>query len=75
MYVELSSAERIKELEALVRSLQGGSTVTVPTDANVAAVVSQRQPHDALHKERKESGTNPVMLNENGETVYVESYV
>jgi len=75
IYVEISSAERIKDLEALVRTLRGDSTDTAPTDVNVTAVVSQQQPHDALQKEKKESGTNPVMLNEDGETVYVESYV
>jgi len=75
VYVELSSAERIKELEALVRTLRGDSTDIVPTDAHVSAAVSQQQPQDALHKKQEESGTNPIMLNEDGETVYVESYV
>ena len=75
LYIELSSAERIKELEALVRSLRGGIAGTTPTDAVMTRAVSHQQPQDVLAKNKKESGTNPVMLNEDGETVYVESYV
>jgi len=78
IYVELSSAERserIKELEALLRTLRGGAEDTIPADAVAPNDVSKPTRHDVLLRDKKESGTNPVMLNEDGETVYVESYV
>jgi len=75
VYVELSSAERIKELEALVSSLRGCARTTTRTAAVTENAVPQQSSLEALPKDRKESGTNPVMMNEDGETVYVESYV
>jgi hypothetical protein len=73
IYAEQSSAERIKELEVLVRSLQDGTGNTIHTEMPTNAM-SHPQPHDVV-KDRQESGTNPVMLHEEGESVYVESYV
>ena len=82
VYAELSPTERIKELEVLVRSLRGDSEQRVPDDheqakTKDASASSRAQPpqNDTSGDVPLRSGTNPIIVKEDGESVYLESCV
>ncbi|MCJ1379801.1 hypothetical protein MMC17_002904 [Xylographa soralifera] len=81
VYPELSPTERIKQLEALVRSLRGSSEHSTPYDheqaktkaASASSRVQQLQ-NDTGGDNRLQRGTNPMIVKEDGEFAYLESW-
>ena len=80
IYAEVSPNERIRQLEALVSSLGGGADYTTPQDheqaKRKAASLSTRlrEPSNKVDGDALiQTGTNPMIVNENGESVYLES--
>lgn len=80
IYAEVSPNERIKQLEALVSSLDGDAEYTAPQDLEQAkrkaASFSARvkEPSNKVNGARLlQSGTNPMIVTENGQSVYLES--
>ncbi|KAL8710246.1 MAG: hypothetical protein Q9220_005177 [cf. Caloplaca sp. 1 TL-2023] len=73
-YVDIPQTERIKQLEALVSSL-GGTIEHDPSPSYEQAKdeLPSASPRDANSDVRLQGGTNPVIVNENGNSVYLES--
>ncbi|MCJ1284842.1 hypothetical protein MMC26_004179 [Xylographa opegraphella] len=80
IYPEISQTERIKQLEALVRSLQERSEHSGPynhaqakTTAASASSRVQQLHNDADDDAQLRKGTTPMIVKENGEFTYLES--
>ena len=81
VYADVSTPERIKQLEALVRSLGGKSEYSTSHDSyhgeprNEAALASSQVPprNDISSDVQCQSRTEPMLVKEDGEYVYLES--
>ena len=73
VYADLSPIERIKQLEALVRNLEGGSEASI----KAGSATSRPEPNEkhANGNPRFQDGTSPIIVRENGESNYLESCV
>ena len=77
VYPEVSPTERIKQLESLVCSLQRGSEHSTPSNREQvepkASSTRSLEQRDASNQAQK--NTSPLLLRENGQSTYLESYV
>ena len=73
IYADLSPTERIKQLEALVRNLEGGSEASIKAASATPLLDSPEESSKGNH--RVQNGTNPILVRENGESNYLESCV
>ena len=82
IYAEVLPTERIKQLEALVRSLGGSSEDSTPYDHEQAKTKSasassraQRPQKDTSGDDQLQSSTTSMLVKEDGEPLYLESCV